>query len=392
MEAKQRKSFYEHEIAKSNLKYGFILTIFISIYCFAFTIMNMFVDGEKLGIPTLQYKLGYLIIGCVSLLFVLIFSLLKKNIEKNRRAVLFFSTVFVFFMTLVAAVITLADYYYDSSFARFNTIVDIIMLLSIPMGFYIKPLYYDIIQLSLLTAVFSLAMIYPSIQFTVKMIVGMSFSIFSCLVVFFARYKSKTRAVEQLIINNDIINEEKELNRQINKLVEELRIISIKDNLTGLYNRTHLTTESEKIWNECLNQEKKLAVSIVDIDAFKNVNDTYGHAVGDVVLKQVSLLIRENSISNGGVAFRFGGEEFLIYYISRDVNAVTGYMNDLREAINETYFSEAPSLKIDISFGVMSKVPTPKASFSDFLIEADKLLYTHKRTKGKTHKFGGHED
>jgi len=95
------------------------------------------------------------------------------------------------------------------------------------------------------------------------------------------------------------------------KLMEILRESSLRDAMTGLYNRRFLEEYLTKAMPQALRNGKKVGILMIDMDHFKMVNDTYGHDIGDSILKKLSRTITEN-IREADLAVRYGGEEFLV--------------------------------------------------------------------------------
>ncbi len=98
---------------------------------------------------------------------------------------------------------------------------------------------------------------------------------------------------------------------RIKNLQDKLLENSIKDALTGLYNRRYINERSIQEFSRCKRHENPFSLVIFDLDHFKNVNDTYGHEVGDLVLRSIASIFQK-SIRNSDILGRFGGEEFLI--------------------------------------------------------------------------------
>jgi len=94
------------------------------------------------------------------------------------------------------------------------------------------------------------------------------------------------------------------------RLMSSLRDSALIDTLTGLYNRRYLQEYTEKIVAGILRRGKAIGLVMCDLDYFKQVNDTYGHSIGDIVLKQTADVIRQ-SVRESDIVIRFGGEEFL---------------------------------------------------------------------------------
>lgn len=109
-------------------------------------------------------------------------------------------------------------------------------------------------------------------------------------------------------------------------VLTESYFLAYRDELTGLASRRAL-------YNLVLSLGRKYSVAMLDIDHFKKFNDTYGHDVGDQVLKLVASKIAE--VTGGGKAFRFGGEEFTIVFSRKNASSVLAHLEDVRESIEE---------------------------------------------------------
>ena len=120
------------------------------------------------------------------------------------------------------------------------------------------------------------------------------------------------------------------------------------DGLTGVYNRRYFDLMLPKFIKKAAEYNIKFSVLMLDIDRFKKFNDTYGHDVGDKVLKTVASTIKEHIRSNQDVLFRYGGEEFVIITMDDLTGAIT-----LAKKINSLEFKGSPE-KITVSIGISS--------------------------------------
>ena len=145
---------------------------------------------------------------------------------------------------------------------------------------------------------------------------------------------------------------------------------SIIDPLTGIYNRRHFDIVFNRIYTSAKNQNTSFSLMIIDIDHFKKFNDTYGHDVGDKVLKTVVNKIRDNIRKNNlDMLFRFGGEEFIILTSDDKDGAIR-----LAKKINQLEYKDVE--KITISIGVSSY--KKGMSKEELLKVADNNLYKAK--------------
>jgi diguanylate cyclase (GGDEF)-like protein len=150
---------------------------------------------------------------------------------------------------------------------------------------------------------------------------------------------------------------------------EKLSSMAYRDGLTGLFNRTYLNSiiENEnKVW-------KYKTILMIDIDNFKFVNDTFGHLIGDEVLKQLSSILSKNIDSDHNIAFRFGGDEFVVF-LTTEVDKSSDIVNLIKEQVQLIYVKN--ELKITVSIGISAF--QKERSFHSQLFKADQALQTSK--------------
>jgi two-component system cell cycle response regulator len=122
---------------------------------------------------------------------------------------------------------------------------------------------------------------------------------------------------------------------------------------------------------------------MMDLDHFKQINDVYGHPVGDAVLREIAAVIAQN-VRGIDLATRYGGEEFVVVMPDTDITYATSAAERLRQEVSETVISivnggEPKSIGVTVSIGVASS--TPELNSSELLLEAaDAALYRAKRT------------
>ncbi|WP_171189617.1 GGDEF domain-containing protein [Alienimonas chondri] len=161
----------------------------------------------------------------------------------------------------------------------------------------------------------------------------------------------------------------------------DLQQQSLRDSLTGLYNRPYLVEALRREVSVCARTGSTLGVIFADVDRFKAVNDTYGHAVGDRVLRAVAGAFAQ-VLRRTDVPARFGGEEFVVM-ISRPTEAgARAVAERLREAVAFTCRSVGGiEVKTTASFGVAIAVPLDTQDAADKLLaEADAAMYEAKKT------------
>jgi diguanylate cyclase (GGDEF)-like protein len=165
----------------------------------------------------------------------------------------------------------------------------------------------------------------------------------------------------------------KEYNQKIDSLKstqDKLAHLSITDELTKIYNRRYLTDELKKL----IDYKVEFTVIMIDIDNFKNINDTYGHSVGDMVLIEISKNLKKKLEPNQ-ILGRIGGEEFLIISKEKYSEKTYHFAEFIRLSTEEIIYPNI-EFPVTISLGVCSSKSSTK--LDDILIEADRCLYRAK--------------
>ena len=155
---------------------------------------------------------------------------------------------------------------------------------------------------------------------------------------------------------------------------ELLKDKAYKDLLTGLYRREILNDLIEKEFYRSKRYGYHFSILMIDIDDFKKVNDTYGHLVGDKVLKKVAETTKK-TIRKSDVAIRYGGEEFLIILPHTDLEAAKIAAERIRKNIEKL---DVDGVKVTVSVGIADNSLSPK--LEDLIRKADQALYIAKRT------------
>ena len=183
-----------------------------------------------------------------------------------------------------------------------------------------------------------------------------------------------------------------ELERSLKDANEEIRILSITDPLTGTYNRGYMTERLPQEIKRARRYSRALSIILCDIDHFKKVNDTYGHLVGDRVLKDFAQCIRHSIRQDVDWTARYGGEEFLIVLPETDVNGASVMAERLKSELSQRVTeTQGKQISITASFGVTGFGPdTPDEMISPeaMISKADKYLYQAKR-EGRNRAMGG---
>lgn len=161
------------------------------------------------------------------------------------------------------------------------------------------------------------------------------------------------------------------------KLRDSLQEQSLRDALTGLYNRRQMDISFEDAFEEAEERTAPLSVLLIDIDHFKKLNDVHGHAVGDEALKLLADLL-EDMFRGSDVACRFGGEEFVVLLPGADLATAVKRAEELRERCQSmTLFSDGKPLNFTLSVGVAA-LEEGMSQPDELLKRADEALYKAK--------------
>lgn len=170
----------------------------------------------------------------------------------------------------------------------------------------------------------------------------------------------------------------------------ELEYLSCTDGLTHLHNRRSLIGRLREEFRRALRHRTDLAVVMLDLDHFKQINDRYGHFVGDEVLREVADVLR-TTVRESDTVGRFGGEEFVLVLPLTNTNGAVRVVERIREAMAEKLFGgRRASIPVTASAGIAAW-PNPSVDSAEALLEAaDEALYGAKRA-GRNRLFCLHE-
>jgi len=202
------------------------------------------------------------------------------------------------------------------------------------------------------------------------------------------RYDSRACAEGLAAGGDDLVALDREFDELISRvrvglrmwnLQTDLKRAAITDGLTGLYNHTHFADLLDSEFARSRRYGSRLSLILMDLDHFKAVNDTFGHQVGDVVLRHVGRLLR-NGVREVDIVARYGGEEFAVIAPECTLSQGRDLAERLRRRLaDQLKPQELHDHRVTASFGVASDEDTRVATTSDLIEMADQALYTAKR-------------
>lgn len=172
-----------------------------------------------------------------------------------------------------------------------------------------------------------------------------------------------------------------EMSNKVRKDTILLKELSITCQLTKLYNRRYLIEQGELVFQKCLEEQNHCSCIAIDIDFFKKVNDTYGHLIGDEVLKHVANIIT-NSVRRIDIVTRYGGEEFVILSPNTTLESAVKIAERVRQHVEDNpYYADNLEINVTVSIGIAGFGHSNNIStFYELLESADQALYIAKES------------
>lgn len=162
--------------------------------------------------------------------------------------------------------------------------------------------------------------------------------------------------------------------RQLEIANQKMREIYNRDQLTGLFNRIAYSEMIEPEYHKYCKNGRKCVINFVDADNFKQVNDTYGHEKGDMILKKIAQVLVEKCNKEGYV-YRYGGDEFIAFYPMEEKSEAEAFKKDVVEELERN--------DIRVSIGVIVTDPASDKTFDDYMRAADEEMYRVKAARKK---------
>lgn len=181
--------------------------------------------------------------------------------------------------------------------------------------------------------------------------------------------------------SEELENKVKERTKELQEANEKLKSLSITDPLTNTYNRRYFEKHLKSLLN--LAKRKNIDVSIImcDIDFFKEVNDSYGHQAGDVVLKKIASIMSKTLKRSSDFVSRYGGEEFVIVLYDTNINEAFKLCQTIQNNLKEAKAFESKGVKIrpiTLSFGISTTISNTENTQDSLVSSADIALYKAK--------------
>ena len=192
-------------------------------------------------------------------------------------------------------------------------------------------------------------------------------------------YLPKNRIGEESllrVLNNTL--EKARLKREIKNAQEKIAMMSIRDELTRLYNRRYFNEVVEKEVFRAMRYKTDLVLCMIDLDYFKKINDTYGHIAGDMTLSEIAGMLKK-CVRQSDLCCRYGGEEFTVIMTNTDIKGAVKVSERFRKMVAHRLFQyNSSKFHCTVSVGIAAFNPELKQSSTELLEAADYALYKAK--------------
>jgi diguanylate cyclase (GGDEF)-like protein len=209
--------------------------------------------------------------------------------------------------------------------------------------------------------------------------VGMSIAIVAGALIALVMGSQRNRSLARLGAAHDEIRTQM---AELERLRAELEAVAQRDPLTGLLNRRGLDEAFEREAQRCARADEPLTVIVIDVDAFKDVNDAHGHLTGDAALAAIADALRGTVRSTDPIA-RFGGDEFVIVLPEHDERAAADVMERVHTAVRHAPGVAALGVaEVSVSLGA-AQAPRDGRELDALLHVADEAMYASKRATAR---------
>lgn len=180
---------------------------------------------------------------------------------------------------------------------------------------------------------------------------------------------------ESMVFHDSIHHE----NCELRNLINRLNVISDKDPFTDLFNKKYIDKQIKEDIRNAKEKNENYVLSLIDIDKFKNVNDTYGHIYGDIVIKDIVSVIHKYTDGRDCWAARYGGDEFLLVFRNETYENVQSFCKLITYEINnKSYSRDNKNFQITVSIGIYQFNPRMD-TYETLIDNVDAKMYEDKR-------------
>jgi diguanylate cyclase (GGDEF)-like protein len=196
----------------------------------------------------------------------------------------------------------------------------------------------------------------------------------------FSKIQTYMKTFQAWLVNVSNALENVRIHGELNRLVYRLEDMSIRDDLTDLYNRRVLDTLGKKYLKQCVEEHSMLMVFTADMDKLKYINDKFGHSHGDIAIKVVANAL-QYAADDDEICIRLGGDEFMAIGIDYDEMKITKFISRFVGELNKFNFLNEYDFSVYVSYGYNLILPDVNTTLESCLSSADTLMYRQKYDK-----------
>lgn len=359
---------------------------FMPIACIlALFIMSVYSFGVHWEVYSFQldYAIVYLALFIMSFVFYFIVKHQAKDIDKNDKKILATVSVMTAFYMVWVSSLLFVNRNLEASIVIYTAVIVIIT-----QGVYLAPKYsawFVILSTTLFLITNFARNGIEDLDFEAT--VGIIILSFISFIVSYSRYCNRCRAVYNEIL---IVEQNKQLDEMVKELQEQKDILEktndelenayVRDSMTGLYNRWYWNKVFEEGFVRCKEAKDMTAIYMMDVDNFKNINDTKGHSMGDKCLIAIAEVLERETrdIANCNV-YRMGGEEFVVFCEDIDKANAIKLADAILKNIQNIRIMGLDTM-LTVSVGVHIQKVENRSDIEEFVVKADKAMYESKNT------------
>jgi len=176
------------------------------------------------------------------------------------------------------------------------------------------------------------------------------------------------------------VTERVAMERRMAEMGAELQDLAVLDELTGLRNRRGFLEVANQVLNLADREHLPCHVLFLDVDNMKDINDTFGHAVGDAALRTLAATLTQ-ALRRSDVLARLGGDEFVALAVGLDERECVGLEGRIRRELASAQIAEDTTITVEVSLGWAVRLPGDASKIEDLLNEADRVMYADKKRR-----------
>ncbi len=386
---------FEREIALQNIDRGRLFAMVIIIIEITLFLANLYFSHKTVTIEhsfqSSYYAIMYGITIIVTGIYLYLSGCLKKRLQLKMSYLKILLVSYLTFIMAWSAVITLFDQRLYGNVSAY--------LVALILGSIIFYMDSRMLSIPYLISLSILIIGLPYFQSSTAILIGhyvnvgifvllswvMTKTLYENIVKDFAsRWEIKKKNNQLSSINSQLSDEivlRKKIQGELEEANQELKKLSLMDDLTGIPNRRSLDSFLDREWNRAVREGNSISLLMIDIDYFKAFNDNYGHSSGDDILIKVAQTINGHCRRSSDFVARLGGEEFLFIAVNMDEEGTRNLAEKIRDSIQKLKiiheYSQTGSY-LTVSIGITIVKPSLNDKPGVSINKADRALYSAK--------------